>query len=131
PARSASWTTPRSAPSCWRGSCWNNRPVARIVSSRCSRGRSGGEPMRRTIHTIIGGALLISVAGCVDRTHTATLVGKIGADEKRIVSFRLTDGDAVYCFGFPPLANADIAIVASQPDGDQILASTRSAADGS
>ena len=87
--------------------------------------------MRRTIHTIIGSVLLVAVAGCVDRTHTATLVGKVGSDDKKIESVRFTDGDAVDFFGIPPLPNADIAIVVSQPDGDQILASTKSAADGS
>jgi hypothetical protein len=87
--------------------------------------------MRRATHAIVGLTLLASTAGCVDRSRIATLVGKVGGDERRIESIRFPAPNDVAFIGAPPLVNADIAIVVSAADGEQILASTKSGADGS
>jgi hypothetical protein len=90
----------------------------------------GGDPMWQT-RALIGSALLVFATGCVDRSRTATLIGKVGSNNNAVESVKFTSADSLAHYGHPPLANADVAVVVSHADGDQILASTKSGADGS
>src|SRR3954466_12336165 len=92
-----------------------------------------GDPMRRATCTVVGVAALLGfAAGCVDRSHTATLVGKVGtsSNQNATESVRYSQPGSLSLGGDQPIPNADIAIVVNEPNGERVLASTKSDANG-
>jgi hypothetical protein len=89
--------------------------------------------MRRLMHALIGSAVLLGFAtGCVNRSQTATIVGRVGTSGDRDVtqSVRFSQPHSLSLSGDQPLPGAEIAIVVTNPDGDRVLASTKSDPNG-